>query len=144
MTGVSAGGAECRALVVEAARQCVGTRFRPQGRVIGLGLDCVGVVLIAARAVGVRLDDVPSYALSGDNSRQLLCALSRSGCVRLARERGAAGDIAVLLPAPGQVHLGVLSPKGLVHAHAGLMRVVEGPVDPAWSWLGSWRLREGL
>ena len=137
--------------IVAAARSCMGTPFRPQGRVVGLGLDCVGVVLIAAAAAGVRLESVPAYGLSGDNLRVLLEMLQRAGCVSVASghggggqgigARGAAGDIAVLVPAAGRLHLGVLTPGGLVHAHAGLGQVVEGPVDPCWSWLGVWRLK---
>jgi cell wall-associated NlpC family hydrolase len=31
--------------VVRAARKCVGTPFKHQGRIIGVGLDCLGLVL---------------------------------------------------------------------------------------------------
>jgi hypothetical protein len=50
------------------------------------------------------------------------------------------GDLLVIAPAPRRRHLAVVTPAGIVHAHAGLARVVEGPIDPAWSIIGAWRL----
>lgn len=126
--------------VVAAARSCIGTRFRPQGRLIGIGLDCVGVVLVAAAAAGVRPDEVPAYALSGQNMALLLAQLRAAGCEDV-HGVPAAGDIGVLAPGAGRLHLGVLTGTNFVHAHAGLGRVVEGPIDEAWRWLGTWRLR---
>ena len=38
--------------IVNAARECVGTPFRHQGRVLGVGLDCAGLVLMPFSAVG--------------------------------------------------------------------------------------------
>lgn len=124
--------------VVAAARACVGTRFRPHGRTPGLGLDCVGVVLHAARAVGVVPAAVPAYALSGDTADMLIAAMSDAGCVAVSEPLQ--GDILVLAPAARQRHLAIVTPAGVVHAHAGLGRVVEGPIDAGWTLLGVWRL----
>jgi cell wall-associated NlpC family hydrolase len=40
--------------MVLAARECLGTPFQHQGRVPGVGLDCVGVAIYAAREVGLN------------------------------------------------------------------------------------------
>jgi cell wall-associated NlpC family hydrolase len=128
----------CWPMIVAAARSCVGTRFRPQGRVPGLGLDCVGVVLVAAAAAGVGLAMVPAYALAGDNVALLDDGLAAAGCLPVAVPLS--GDILILAPAAARRHLGVVTPGGMVHAHAGLGRVVEGPIDPDWSIIGAWRL----
>jgi murein DD-endopeptidase / murein LD-carboxypeptidase len=123
--------------IVAAARACVGTRFRPQGRVPGLGLDCVGVVLVAAAAAGVLPARVPAYRLGGTppDVDGVFAA-----CGASAVDAALPGDVLVLVPAPGQRHFGVVTALGLVHAHAGLDRVVEGPVDPDWRVTGAWRL----
>ena len=123
-------------IIAERARSCVGTRFRAQGRAIGIGLDCIGVALLAAAAAGV-LFDVPLYALGGDREAQLDAGLAGQGCVRV--ERPEPGDLIVAAPAPGRRHLGVVTTSGVVHAHAGLGRVVEGPLDPTWPIVGAWR-----
>jgi lipoprotein Spr len=120
--------------IVAAARACIGTRFRAQGRVPGLGLDCVGLVLAAGRiAAGV----VPAYALGGDHAQLLDDTLRVAGCCRVATPLP--GDILVLEPARGLRHLAIMTPAGAVHAHAGIGRVVEGPLDPGWRRLAAWR-----
>ena len=125
------------AAIIVAARGCVGTRFRAQGRIPGVALDCIGVVLVAAQAGGVAFA-VPPYRLGGDGEAGLDAELAGQGCARVAA--AAPGDILVIAPAPGRRHLAVVVPGGVVHAHAGLGRVVEGPLDPAWVVIGAWRL----
>lgn len=123
--------------IVAAARACVGTRFRLYGRTPGLALDCVGVVLVAAAAVPLTMPILPAYRLVGPlpDIAAILTAIA-------AKPTGvaAAGDILITAPASGQRHFGIVTPSGLVHAHAGLGRVVEGPVDPAWQVVQAWRL----
>lgn len=133
----SAGGA-CWPAIVAAARSCVGTSFRSQGRSIGLGLDCIGVALIAASASGLGPFVAPTYAMGGDHEAEIDAALARLGCAAVACAE--AGDILVCAPAPKRRHLAVVTSSGAVHAHAGLGRVVEGPIDPGWSIVGAWRL----
>ena len=41
----------------DAALGCVGTRFQAHGREPGKGLDCVGLVICAARVVGIEIPD---------------------------------------------------------------------------------------
>ncbi len=126
--------------IVAAARGCIGTRFRSQGRASGLGLDCVGVALIAARAAGVLDLVLPAYTLSGDNDYRVDAILEDSGCLALGDEPPQPGDLIVVAPAPGRRHLAVVTDTGLVHAHAGLASVVEAPADPGWLPVSAWRL----
>lgn len=123
-----------------AVRGCVGTQFRAQGRLPGVGLDCVGVVLVAAAAAGCRAD-APAYALGGEHGGVIEAGLMAAGWTQVAVARP--GDVLVMAPVSGRRHLGVVTPSGMVHAHAGLGRVVEGPIDPAWVVLGTWRLAGG-
>ena len=122
--------------IVAAARRCVGTRFRPQGREVGIGLDCIGVALIAAAAANACFD-VPAYALGGDHEADLDTTLPTHGCVPVLVADP--GDLLVVAPAPRRRHLGIVTPSGIVHAHASLGRVVEGPLDPGWTLVGTWR-----
>jgi cell wall-associated NlpC family hydrolase len=123
--------------IVAAARGCVGTRFRAHGRAPGLGLDCVGVVLVAAAALPVRLPVLPPYRL-GMAPLDISAVFDDFG----ARETDLAlpGDVLVIVPAPDQRHFGIVTPLGLVHAHAGLGRVVEAPIDLDWHVVQAWRL----
>jgi hypothetical protein len=59
------------------------------------------------------------------------------GLAEVADQR--AGDIAVHLAGPAQLHLGVATGEGLVHADIGLGRVVERPWPLPWPLVGLWR-----
>lgn len=133
-------GHRSAAAIVAAARACVGTRFRAQGRTPGLALDCVGVALAAARAAGAAPTTVPAYQLGGCNEIGIELYLVGAGCH--AVDIAASGDLLVIAPAAGRRHLAVVTPAGVVHAHAGLGRVVEGPVDAGWTVTGRYRFPE--
>lgn len=120
-------------LIVARARALIGVRFRPQGRTRETGLDCVG---LAAAAAGVK--DAPrDYALRGNSLERLAAELEAAGLMRVEGAR--AGDLLVMAAGPGQLHLGVLAPDGLIHGDAGLRQVVERPGPPPWPVLGIWR-----
>lgn len=119
--------------VVERARALIGTRFRPQGRDAGAGLDCVGVAAFAVAARQGRSD----YRLRGGSLEALEAELAGAGLVRA--ENMAAGDVLVMRSGPEQLHLGVWTGASLVHADAGLRRVVERPGPPPWPVCGAWR-----
>ena len=121
----------------ERARALVGTPFRPQGRGPD-GMDCVGVAIVT---FGVPVDSVRSnYRLSGDHSselrEQLVQYLRRVPSTRLR-----SGDLMLMKVSREQVHLGVRTQSGFVHAHAGLHMVVETPGLPEWPLSAVYRKR---
>lgn len=119
--------------IVARARALIGVRFRPQGRSAAGGLDCIGLV---AMATGVA--DVPrGYALRGGNMATLAGELRAAGFRPCGTS--APGDLMALRAGPEQLHLGIWTGGGLVHADAGLRRVVERPGEPPWPIIGVWR-----
>ncbi len=54
-----------------------------------------------------------------------------------------AGDLLMMRSGPGQVHLGIWTGGSLIHADAGLGRVVERPGEPPWPVTGMWRREDG-
>lgn len=123
--------------VVERARSLVGARFRLHGRAPESGLDCVGLV---AAALG-RSDAPSGYALRGGSAEGFVAMLDAAGLE--AVERAEAGDVLLIEAGARQFHLGVWTGAGLVHADAGLRRVVETPGWPRWRVVGIWRARSG-
>jgi cell wall-associated NlpC family hydrolase len=123
--------------IVARARALVGTRFRLQGRCRSNGMDCVGAAAAAGGvdAALVRRD----YPLRGTSLEELERELIRLGLQAVGEEAAEPGDIAVFAPGPAQLHLGVFTGSSLVHADAGLGRVVERPLPPPWPLLGFWR-----
>lgn len=116
--------------IVAAARALVGTRFRLHGR-DGRGIDCVGLVARATGRAGVT-----GYPLRGVAAARAERELAAAGFARVADMR--AGDVLLLLSGPAQLHLGIRTADGFVHAHAGLRRVVETPGRPD-GVLSAWR-----
>ena len=119
--------------IVARARALVGTRFRPQGRMAADGLDCIGVAALAVDARNVPRD----YALRGGSAARLTAELRAAGLSAVSEM--AAGDVLILAPGPGQLHLGLFTGNGLIHGDAGVRRVVERPLPLPWPVLGIWR-----
>lgn len=121
------------ARIVTRARGLIGVRFRPQGREPTAGLDCVGLV-----AVATGIADPPSgYPLRGGSGELLSAGLRAAGFRRVRQMRP--GDVLAMRTGPQQLHLGIWTGGGLVHADAALRRIVERPGAPAWPVLGVWR-----
>jgi murein DD-endopeptidase / murein LD-carboxypeptidase len=93
----------------------------------------VGVIALATGRAAPT-----GYALRGADPERV-CALIETAGLRAVRDT-APGDVVLMKTGPGQLHLGVRTARGLVHADAGLRRVVERPGQPDWEIVGQWRL----
>ncbi|MGE0180224.1 MAG: NlpC/P60 family protein [Sphingomonas sp.] len=124
-----------RAAIVARARILIGTPFRPQGR-SETGLDCVGLV-----AAALNVDAPADYPVRGGSVAQLAAALATAGLRRVRARRP--GDMLAMRSGPEQLHLGIWTGDGIIHADARLRRAVERPGEPQWPVLGIWRLRSG-
>ena len=52
--------------MIATARACAGTPFHDQGRAPGVGLDCIGLIVIAMRAAGFAVHDRTDYGRRPD------------------------------------------------------------------------------
>lgn len=127
-------------LIAAAARTCIGTPFRAQGRLPGVGLDCIGLAVFAVAAAGVVVAAPADYDLSGDCGPRLTDALSVLGLQPVPLVSLLPGDIMLFQPGRGQQHLGICTGPAFVHAHLGLRKVVETPLPAPWPVLGGWRV----
>ncbi|MBL0115006.1 MAG: C40 family peptidase [Sphingomonadales bacterium] len=125
--------------VVARARALLNIRFRLHGRTPELGLDCVGLIAFA-----YRLDDrVPNgYSLRSRDLAHWERVIRAHGFVR-RRVDWRRGDLLVVCPGPAQIHLGLWTGDSLIHADAGLGRIVETPGTPRWPVLSAWLRRKG-
>jgi cell wall-associated NlpC family hydrolase len=123
------------------ARALVGTPFRPQGRDPRYGLDCVGT---AAAAAGLSGGEVPrDYPLRGQRLAEIEHELCEFGWRPVPGTKTAPGDVIVCRTGPAQFHLAVALVTSVVHADAGLRRVVERPWPLPWPIEGVWRCAAG-
>ncbi|MCJ1961099.1 hypothetical protein [Novosphingobium mangrovi (ex Hu et al. 2023)] len=141
MTRATAPAPSSEALV-EAARALVGTPFRLCGRDPATGLDCAGLVGIALARLGRPLALPVRYTLRSVQPPDAGSILATAG-LHAALGTPAPGDIAMVRTGACQYHFVIHSaPESnmVIHAHAGLRRIVEGPLPASWRQLGAWRL----
>lgn len=125
-----------------AAEALVGTPFRLHGRDPASGLDCIGVFAAAMAAAGRPVAVPNGYAM---RLRDFAAFRPLAATFGLAEAAGAVlpGDVLMFAVGPVQFHLGIAGADGdLIHAHAGLRRVVLGPPGADWQGAGHWRLIE--
>lgn len=126
--------------LARAALALVGTRFRLHGRDPQTGLDCIGLVAASLAAIGHAVRAPARYGLRNSDITDALAFAAAAGMVETIRLI-APGDVLLAVPGPLQHHLLVAGPAGnLIHAHAGLRRVVATPGPPAWPIVRRWRL----
>lgn len=114
-----------RALIVAAARSWIGTPYRHQASLKGVGCDCLGLLRgIWREAIGPEPERMPAYSpdwAEAGRSETLLAA-AQSHLAPLPAEGWEAGDVLVFrwrqgLPAK---HCGIaVSADAMVHAHEG-------------------------
>lgn len=129
-------------MLATAAESLVGTPFRLHGRDPVHGLDCVGLLEAALRLVGRPAELPRHYTL---RVRDPLAWLPPPGDLGFAQacDPPCQGDVLLLRPGPAQAHVAIVSRAGtLIHAHAGLRRVVQSPFDPTAKSIAHWRLCE--
>ncbi len=120
---------------IEAARGYMGTRFHHQGRVKGVGVDCVGLVVCALREVLTReIPDVIGYSIRPDGIKLKQILDQHLKPVKFAVLQP--GDI-ILFKIKGVVpqHVAIVSsikPAYIVHAYSVARKVTEHILDDTW------------
>ncbi|MDD3182358.1 MAG: NlpC/P60 family protein [Alphaproteobacteria bacterium] len=116
--------------LIESARACLGTPFHHQGRLPQVGLDCIGLIIVALRSVGLAVHDRTDYAQRPDGV-SLIAALVAHGAVPVTTVE--AGDVLVFRydQQPQHVALAVTSER-LIHSFAPAGKVVESEIGAYW------------
>ncbi|MDE2030329.1 MAG: C40 family peptidase, partial [Alphaproteobacteria bacterium] len=101
-----------------------------QGRAPGIGLDCIGLIVVAARASGMTINDRTDYARRPDG-KSLVAALHDHGAHPVSDI--CAGDI-LLFRYDGQPQHVALATgaRTMIHAFAPAGKVVETEIGPYW------------
>lgn len=113
------------ALIVATAREYLGTPYLHQGRVKGLGVDCLGLLI----CVGRELEFLPASFDKQDYTTQpdpveFLAGLEREmWAIEIHEARP--GDVLLLASHGVATHVAFKTDRGILHAYAPAGRVVE-------------------
>jgi cell wall-associated NlpC family hydrolase len=127
--------------LAHAAEGFVGASFRLHGRDPIMGLDCVGLVLLAMAEIGRPIRLPVGYQLRTLEPERFLRLPAAAGFFTPDDPELEDGDVLVFAPGPAQLHVAIVAiGGGIIHAHAGLRRVVRTPFPLPWPAIGHWRL----
>ncbi|MFT4056718.1 MAG: hypothetical protein QM681_19595 [Novosphingobium sp.] len=122
-----------------AALALVGTPFRLHGREPGVGLDCVGVVEVALGRTGRKVRLANGYPLRTRAVPSAWLDLAPIG-LEPVDDTIRPSDVVMVRPSACQLHFAIATcARSVVHAHAGLRRVVHGALPPEWPRIHHWR-----
>lgn len=122
-----------RADIVACARTWLGTPYRHQGSVRGVGADCSGLLRGVAREKGIQFRARENYARGLDVPLEAFLAEIAENLVRI--EISDARDASVLLielePAR-PYHFAIVTDVGIIHSYQSVGMVVETSLSRAW------------
>jgi cell wall-associated NlpC family hydrolase len=119
--------------MVLATIACLGTPFHHQGRKAGVGLDCIGLVIIGANAAGVAVRDRRDYGRRPDGVSLVQALREHGACEVENRQDVKRGDI-LLFRYDGQPqHVALaLGPDEMIHSFAPAGKVVQSAIGEYW------------
>lgn len=118
--------------VVETARSFIGTPFVHQGRLPGVGLDCVGVLLAVADKLSISGVDFPGYDRTPDGTLEEKLSASLELANRRCIHCHMPGDVLCFRIANQPQHVAIRSDRGLIHSLADSKILQETSYDERW------------
>lgn len=118
------------AAIIAAARRCLGTPFHHQGRQPRHGIDCIGLIVVALRAIGLTVHDHTNYSRRPDG-KSLLAALTEHGAKPVSKIQP--GDILLFRYDNQPQHVALATePDRMIHSFAVAGEVVETIIGDYW------------
>lgn len=127
-----------RKQIVECARSYLRTPFRHQGRLKGLGMDCVGLPICVARDLGspVAAELLAAYRnYDPEPADDTVLRECRRRLIELAPDDFRPGNVLCMrVPVPCHTAIAteLMGQVGIVHAYSGAGAVVEHNMDFQW------------
>ena len=130
--------------VVAAATTLLGTPFVHQGRLPGKALDCAGVVVATASALGIAHTDVVAYGRIPALGILRAVLDSQPELVSVSPADLQPGDVLLMRFKKEPQHLAIFAGKTIIHAWQVIGRVVQHDFDSAWCRrvVAAYRFRE--
>jgi cell wall-associated NlpC family hydrolase len=118
--------------IIDSSRSIIGTPYVHQGRVKGVGVDCIGTVLIVARELNLTNFEISNYGRRSEGVEMYQEFVNQCG---RPVDNPLPGDI-VMFAQNDWRHCGILAYKGedltLIHTHRVVKKCVEHNLDDYW------------
>lgn len=121
-----------RTKIITTARSYLGTPFHHQGRLKGVGVDCIGLIVCVLRDLGIEVND--SFDYNGHPDSEFLKHKLREHFNEIDPNAARDGDIFLFHIGRNPQHLAFVTktyPHSIIHTHQGVGKVVE-------THIGSW------
>jgi NlpC/P60 family putative phage cell wall peptidase len=120
------------AILLHAARRYIGTPWVHQGRLRGIGIDCIGLLVGAFNEAGLPVKDVANYPKKPTGNDWLLEELRRR-LTRVIDGSMQPGDVLCFKWSLHPWHVALLSyDDTMIHAYKRLNECVEQPLTNHW------------
>lgn len=116
--------------IVAEARKWLGTPFHHEARVLGHGVDCIGLVLAVANAFNMDVPNQTGYARTPEEARLLEGLDIYTHRINACDSQP--GDIVVIPVEKKLRHLAILTDIGIIHAFEPAGMVVEHSINEKW------------
>ncbi|AGY57157.1 C40 family peptidase [Gloeobacter kilaueensis] len=117
------------AQVVTEARRWLGTPFHHRARLLGVGVDCVQLLVAVAHELGLSTYEPPPYSRHPDGRKLRAILAELCEPVGESLELAQPGDVLEVLNSRYPGHVGLATERGILHASLGEGKVIEHPID---------------
>lgn len=126
--------------IIDEARKWIGTPYLHQGRLIGIGVDCVGLIVGVGHSLG--LTDWDSTDYTNQPNPALMRATMNEHLDPVSQIDMRSGDILWFAISKDPRHVAIYTGSGIIHSMFN-REVIEHGLDGVWNSRirGVWRFR---
>lgn len=103
--------------VIAAARECLGTPFKHQGRVLGKGMDCAGVLVHVLGRLGLPFDDTTGYPRTPYDGMLEKILNAQPALTEVAKADMTTGDVLLMRVTFAPQHIAIVSESRYGHPY---------------------------
>lgn len=118
--------------IIELARECIGTPFVHQGRIVGIGMDCPGPLVHALKGLGLPFNDDKGYPRRPFDGMLEKILDAEPSLKRIPNAAMQPADVLVCRIKKAPQHLMIYTGSTVIHSYSDTGRVVE---QSATAWL---------
>ena len=122
--------------VIKETREWIGTRYKHLGRVKGVSVDCVGLIIGVGRALGLSGFDTADYSQLPDPV--VMKKHLDNELIRIELSEAQPGDILWIKWIQSPQHVAIISGRDdegnqkMIHAYAEIRRCAEHAISELW------------